>query len=106
MRGLIGEGIARYGAAVTVEHEGEAAQGLAFVQPLRKETRKEPFSVGPLGAVEERCWRYLGQAELPLQGGDRVIFEGKSYEVRRAEAVYIGAAVSHYWAILDREEKA
>ena len=34
-----------------------------------------------------------------------VLCEGKRYRVRRAESVKLGALVTHYWAVLDREEE-
>jgi len=65
----------------------------------------EPFSVGPLGAADRRCWRYLGSAEVSVAQGDHILCEGKRYRVRRAESVKLGALVTHYWAVLDREEE-
>ncbi len=37
--------------------------------------------------------------------GDHILCEGKRYRVRRAEGVKLGALVTHYWAVLDREEE-
>ena len=52
-----------------------------------------------------RCWRYLGSAEVSVAQGDHILCEGKRYRVRRAESVKLGALVTHYWAVLDREEE-
>ena len=78
------------------------ARRTASCSPLR---RGEPFSVGPLGAADRRCWRYLGSAEVSVAQGDHILCEGKRYRVRRAESVKLGALVTHYWAVLDREEE-
>ena len=59
----------------------------------------------PLGAADRRCWRYLGSAEVSVAQGDHILCEGKRYRVRRAESVKLGALVTHYWAVLDREEE-
>ena len=77
------------------------ARRTASCSPLRR----EPFSVGPLGAADRRCWRYLGSAEVSVAQGDHILCEGKRYRVRRAESVKLGALVTHYWAVLDREEE-
>ena len=37
--------------------------------------------------------------------GDHILCEGKRYRVLRAESVKLGALVTHYWAVLDREEE-
>lgn len=96
----------RYGAEVTVEHGEEKRMARGFVQPITAEGGGEPFSVGTLGAVDARCWRYLGSAETGVEQGDGVLFDGKRYRVRRAESVKLGEKVTHYWAVLDREEEA
>ena len=96
----------QYGSAVTV-HRGEAdTQTKAIIQPLRKESKDEPFSVAPLGAVEERVWRYLGPREVCVEMGDLVSFGADEYVVRSAAAVYVGDGVAYYWATLHREEES
>ena len=90
---------------VTVEHGAETGETHGFVQPVTAVSGGEPFSVGPLGAADRRCWRYLGSAEVSVAQGDHILCEGKRYRVRRAESVKLGALVTHYWAVLDREEE-
>ena len=96
----------RYGSAVTVHHAGTDTQTRAFIQPLRKESKGEPFSVAPLGAVEERCWRYLGPRDVCVEMGDHVSFGAQEYVVRSAAAVYVGDEVAYYWATLHGEEES
>ena len=96
----------RYGSAVTVHHAGTDAQTRAIIQPLRKESKDEPFSVAPLGAVEERVWRYLGPREVCVEMGDHVSFGAEEYVVRSAAAVYVGDEVAYYWATLHPEEES
>lgn len=105
MMRTIAHAFRRYGAEVTVEHEGESVQTHGFLQPLAQ-TEGEPFTVGVLGAVDTRGWRYLGSADCPVAQGDRLVCAGKRYRVRRAERVCVGELVTHYRAVADREEAA
>lgn len=104
IRQTIEHAFARYGAAVTVEHGEERTASRGFLQPLAQ-TEGEPFSVEPLGAVDTRSWRYLGSADCPVAQGDRLVCAGRRYRVRRAERVCMGESVTHYRAVVDREEE-
>lgn len=103
MKEMIERAFARYGAAVTVEHGGERVETHGFLQPLTR-TDGEPFYAGVLGAVDTRCWRYLGSSACPVEQGDHLLCAGKRYRVRRAERVCAGGIVTHYRAVADREE--
>ena len=105
MKSMIDQAFRRYGMTVTVEHGAETGETHGFVQPVTAVSGGEPFSVGPLGAADRRCWRYLVSAEVSVAQGDHILCEGKRYRVRRAESVKLGALVTHYWAVLDREEE-
>lgn len=96
----------RYGSAVSVHHGETDTQTKAIIQPLRKESKDEPFFVAPLGAVSERVWRYLGPREVCVEMGDRVSFGADEYVVRSAAAVYVGDEVAYYWATLHPEEES
>lgn len=106
MKSMIDAAFRRYGREVTVEHGESTEVTSAFVQPITVESGGEPFSVGALGASDKRCWRYLGCADVRVEQGDRLRCGEKRYRVRRAESVKLGEAVTHYWAVLDREEDA
>lgn len=101
MTGLICEAFDRYGAEICVEHAGETVQTRGFVQPLMRRRNEAPFSMAPLGAVDERCWRYLGRA--CVEEGDTVTFLGVRYMVRRAAAVPMGDEIAYYEAVLHIE---
>ena len=103
MTELIRQAFERFGADVCVEHAGQSMCTRAFVQPLTAESNREPFSVAPLGAVDERCWRYLGL--LCAEMGDVIVHDGVRYAVRRAAPVYAGGEVAYYWAVLHIEEE-
>lgn len=103
--GTITRAFERFGAAVTVEHGGERRETRGFLQPVAR-TEGEPFYMGSAGALSTRCWRYLGCADTPVEQGDYLICAGKRYRVRHAEKVGIGERVTHYRAVVDREEDA
>ncbi len=103
MTGKIKSAFDRFGLCVEVEHRGERCAAKAFLQPITAEKRDEPFSVGVLGAVDERCWRYLGSADAAVTEGDRIVCGAQQYLVRRAAAVMAGERVTHYWAVVSKE---
>lgn len=105
MRELVEQAFARYAMEVTVEHRGGKKCARAFVQSVRREGGDEPFAVTPVGAVEQRVWRYLGAAETPVEMGDRVCREDQRFIVRNAMPVYAGGEIVYYWAMLHPEEE-
>ena len=90
MTELIRQAFERFGADVCVEHAGQSVCTRAF-------------SVGPLGAADRRCWRYLGLSRAEM--GDVIVHDGVRYAVRRAAPVYAGGEVAYYWAVLHIEEE-
>lgn len=103
---MIANAIERYGMPVTVTHGKNTVQTKAFLQPLTRERDREPFSVGVLGAVDERCWRYLGPAEAALEIGDTVSGGGEVYRVRDCAIVRALSEDAYCWGLLRRREAA
>lgn len=58
MKSMIDQAFRRYGMTVTVEHGAETGETHGFVQPVTAVSGGEPFSVGPLGAADRRCWTF------------------------------------------------
>lgn len=104
VRSMVEKAFRGFGAEAVVVHRGVEKASRGFLQPITKETLEEPFHVGVLGAAEERCWRWLGAADCAIEQGDGLVFNGERFCAVRAEAVYIGGEVSHYEAVLRREE--
>ena len=96
----------RCGEPVCIERRGESWETKAVIQPVRRERVEEPFTVTPLGAAEERIWRYLGPAETPVAMGDLVRWNGKAYRVRNAAAVHALGETAYHWALLVPEEES
>lgn len=103
MTELIGKMIGRYGAVMTVIHNGAESETRGFIQPVTREAADESAAMGPLGAVDRRCLRYIGRAETPVEPGDTIVYNGARWHVHDAAAEMFGAEISHYWAILMRE---
>lgn len=106
MRKALTEAFARYGMAATVRHGEETRETRAFIQPMTRETGREPFAATPIGAADEHCWRYLGPAGTEIAMGDSVESRSGRYIVRDAMAVYAGDEVIYHWAMLGKEETA
>ena len=58
MKQALSEAFVRYGMSVAVTHGEKKTQTKAFLQPVKRENGEEPFSVTPLGAVSDECWRW------------------------------------------------
>lgn len=79
---------------------GETVQTRAFLQRICGRQAKAPLAAKNIGAVDTRCWVYLGPAEYTLQPGDAVLFHGKEYEVQDSERIDLGGEPTHVWALL------
>lgn len=101
----------RYGQTATVHFDGGEPLGVvtrAFVQPLLN--RKESWfqkQYTRLGTSEDAAFLYLGSADVPLDqlGQGYIESMGKRFDVRAAEAVFLGTEVSHWWALLAPREE-
>lgn len=70
-------------------------------------TRKGRAGAGhrhALGWIDGRQWLYPG-AE-PLETGDTLSWRDMAFRVRSCRPYYIGEALSHYWAALEKEREA
>ena len=93
-----------YGQTVTLTHAGETAEGKAFLQAMEETGKAEPYAVSPLGFADDRRWRCI--TRMALEDGARVAFQGRSFRVRNARAVYLGGELCHYEAVLTAEREA
>ena len=99
--------LARYGQKVEVVRDGAARSARAFLQPILdrgRETRQ--FLPTPLGVRREDRFLCLGREELRADR-DQVRWLGGLYDVQTAQPIYVGGALSHWWAVLvpaDKEE--
>lgn len=91
--------LSRFGQEVTLERAGETETVRAFLQPVRERGEGGP-EPSPIGGLDGRLWLYLGKA--PVDTGDLVTWEGRRFRVRSGRPHYIGAALSHWRAVLER----
>ena len=102
--------LARYGQSVSVHRDGQA-EGTAcraFVQPILERTEAQECPT-VLGTVCTDRWLYLGDPAVSLEdlGSGYVRWGTRKLEVLRAQPIYVGAELSHWWAVLKlREEEA
>lgn len=101
--------LAKYGQRVVLHQGDNTVDTRAFLQPIREKGQAQSLP-SPLGWQREDRFLYLGDPNCPLSNhGDWVEFEGNGYAVTSAHPVYVGASVSHIWAVLrprDAREEA
>lgn len=100
MRDQMEEILRRYGQNLTVN--GEAVR--AFLQPVTDRSKASPYTVTPLGTVDDRLWIYLGPGAL--RPGDTVESGDDAFTVRNAAEVGSGTALAHWWAVLAQTREA
>lgn len=94
----------RYGRAVQLCAGAETTQTRAFLQPVTETDKTAPFQVTTLGTADDRQWIYLGKTALAE--GTLVRADGACYRAQSVRAIYAGAELSHYWALLIPEREA
>ena len=95
----------RYGRDVTVyDRTAHKTQVRAFVQPMRDRGTEQSVP-SPLGQVKQDRFLYLGPAQTALDEVCRVVVEDEVYRVETAQPIYVGGAVSHWWAVLTHRAK-
>jgi hypothetical protein len=103
--GVVNALLERYGQSVEVVREETAISARAFLRPiLTKREHEHQLLPTPLGLCREDQFLYLGQEKLTA-GQDRVLWQGQSFSVQSAEAIYAGGELTHYRAILAPGEK-
>ncbi len=110
MRARFGRLLEKYGQTVYFCPGGTAEKipAKAFIQAMnegRGEWRQKLPS--PLGLVPQDRFLYLGSPEVPLDGsgGGTILWQGKKLKVLAAQAVWVGDAISHWWATLGLEDR-
>lgn len=90
--------LARYGQKVTLCRGEEGREIRAFLQPIEE---KAPGRVPtPLGVAPAGKWLYLGPSEEALEDVDRLLWEGRAFEILREREFPVGETVLYRWGIL------
>ena len=94
----------RYGQTVTLCRGETETEIWAFLQPVTEKGERVPDTATALGWLDGRQWLYLGQAAL--ETGDALTWKEMTFRVRSCRPYYIGEALCHYWAALEKEREA
>ncbi len=81
--------------------QGEQTHSIrAFLQDTlsrSKENAQREFT--PLGEIFKGQFVYIGPAEPMAAVGDTLVFQGRRFELRRAEPVMVGNLVAYCWGL-------
>ena len=94
----------RYGQTVTLRRRERETPLQAFLQPVTERGEQAPDTATALGWMDRRQWLYLGQTALEV--GDVLTWKEMAFRVRSCRPYYIGEALCHYWAALEKEREA
>ncbi len=92
--------ICRYGNEMVLSHEGQHHTIRAFLQDARstsKDNARRDFS--PLGELFKGRYVYIGPAEPAATVGDTLRYQGRVFELRRAELVAVNNAPAYCWGL-------
>ena len=91
--------LSRFGQEVTLERGGAAQTVRAFLQPVTERDESVPETTA-VGYLDGRLWLYLGREAL--EAGDTVAWNGRRFRVRSGRPHYVGDALCHWRAVLER----
>lgn len=102
MKRMIDAILAGYGSPVTILYaDGARKQTRAFVQPVtEKGWQGIQKTMLPLGQSPVGRFVYIGPAEQKLKEEDAVVYDGKTFEVRRAETLEVAGQALYIWGLL------
>ena len=96
--------LAQYGQNVTVETAEGAVSARAFLQPLTERQEQVAGTMTDLGWNDDRLWLYLGQTAV--EPGDRMTWNGVTFQVRSSRPWSVGETQLYWWAALERAKEA
>lgn len=89
-----------YGNDMQLHHEGQTYAIRAFLQDTKSrsmENAQREFT--PLGEVFKGRYVYIGPVTPAAAEGDTLRFQGRSFELRRAETVVVGGKAAYCWGL-------
>jgi len=90
----------QYGTGMTLNRNGEVLEVKGFFQPVRsKSWQSMTQAATPLGEIPRGQYVYIGSANMPVQEGDVLTVEEKSYFFRRVEPYYYGEEILYVWGL-------
>lgn len=92
--------ILRYGSEMVLIHDGQETSIRAFLQETQsrsQENAQREFS--PLGEVYKGLHVYIGPVLPGAVIGDQIVYQGRNFEMRRAEPVMVGNEKAYVWGL-------
>lgn len=100
MVGAVGKLVRQYGSTMMLVRDGVETEIRAFLQETRSKSQSgTQREFNPLGEVPKGMFVYIGPAEEGVCAGNSLIWQGRSFEFRRAEPVMLGDDVLYYWGL-------
>ncbi len=88
MKEVIARLIDAYGNDLTVTADGVETQTRAFLQLVTSKSWQNMERMIPsVGEVPRGQYLYLGSPDIPLKAYDSIVMDGRSFLVRRADAI-------------------
>ncbi len=92
--------IRQYGNDMVLAREDGSWQIRAFLQESRSKSQDNTqWEFSPLGQVRKGLHVYIGPATPMAEIGDRIVFQQRVFEVRRAEPVMVGSEKAYCWGL-------
>lgn len=100
MRKMVEEICRRYGGWVTVYHKGVTSRVRAFFTPTASRSWQNMEHVyTPLGETPRGQCNYIAPLEPPVEMGDVLEVDGRSYRVRRLEIIRDRNGPAYQWGL-------
>ena len=100
MKRMLDKILKGYGREITLCRAGEEIAVYGFFQPDTGRTdRLSVVQAGHLGREDRMRYSYYGPAEYPVEDGDELVADGKSYLVRSGQVQYAGETPVYCWGL-------
>ena len=97
---MMDKALRRYGVkARLIQGIRETPVRIFFQPSISKSWQNMEPVMGPLGRIPGGQFLYIGPAEPEVRAGDRVMVGGKTYILRRAEAILDGHGPVYRWGL-------
>lgn len=89
-----------YGSDMVLIQETGRHSIRAFLQETRSRSQENARrEISPLGEIRKGLHVYIGPVTPMAVTGDRIVFQQRVFEVRRAEPVMVGQEMAYCWGL-------
>lgn len=90
----------RYGSDMVLIRGNTWYSIRAFLQETRSHSQENTQrEISPLGEIRKGLHVYIGPVLPMAEIGDRIVFQERVFEVRRAEPVMVGQETAYCWGL-------